>query len=69
MLSLFRSQSPLPTAQVDVLSAALRASSLDAHEETGGVEQRSELQDEVCVSELPDCNISHDTCVPLISAA
>lgn len=52
-----------------MLSAALRASSLDAHEETGGVEQRSELQDEVCVSELPDCNISHDTCVPLISAA
>ncbi|XP_021073599.1 serine/threonine-protein phosphatase 4 regulatory subunit 1 isoform X1 [Mus pahari] len=56
-------------AQVEVLSAALRASSLDAHEETGGIEQRSELQDEVCVSELPDCNINHDTCVPLISAA
>lgn len=61
--------SPLLTAQVEVLSAALRASSLDAHEETSGVEQRSELQDEVCVSELPDCNINHDTCVPLISAA
>ncbi|XP_021042210.1 serine/threonine-protein phosphatase 4 regulatory subunit 1 isoform X1 [Mus caroli] len=56
-------------AQVEVLSAALRASSLDAHEETGDVEQRSELQDEVCATELPDCNISHDTCVPLISAA
>ena len=69
MLSLFRSQSPLPTAQVDVLSAALRASSLDAHEETGGVEQRSELQDEVRVRDLPGCNINHDTCVPLISAA
>lgn len=57
-------------AQVEVLSAALRASSLDAHEETtGGVEQRSELRDEVGVSELPDCNISQDTSVPLISAA
>lgn len=70
VLRLLCSLSPLPTAQVEVLSAALRASSLDAHEETtGGVEQRSELRDEVGVSELPDCNISQDTSVPLISAA
>lgn len=64
-----RSLSPLPTAQVEVLSAALRASSLDAHEETGGVEQRSEPQDDVGVSKLPDCSISPDTAVPSVSAA
>lgn len=66
---MLRSLSLLPTAQVEVLSAALRASSLDAHEEAGGVEQRSELQDEAGVNELPDCALSPDTSMPLISAA
>uniref|UniRef100_A0A8C5K8C8 Serine/threonine-protein phosphatase 4 regulatory subunit 1 n=2 Tax=Jaculus jaculus TaxID=51337 RepID=A0A8C5K8C8_JACJA len=58
-------------AQVEVLSAALRASSLDAHEEgeAGGVDQRSELQDEPGLSEPPDCNIKQDDSVPSISAA
>jgi serine/threonine-protein phosphatase 4 regulatory subunit 1 len=56
-------------AQVEVLLAALRAFSLHAHQETSGVEQQSELQDEVRVRDLPGCNINHDTCVPLISAA
>lgn len=56
-------------AQVEVLSAALRASTLDAHEEAGGAEQRSEPQDEVGAGELPDCSIREDPPVPLISAA
>ncbi|XP_059134405.1 serine/threonine-protein phosphatase 4 regulatory subunit 1 isoform X1 [Peromyscus eremicus] len=56
-------------AQVEVLSAALRASSLDAHEEASSGEHRSEPQDELGVSELPDCNADQDTSVPLISAA
>lgn len=52
-----------------MLSAALRASSLDAHEEAGGVGQRSEPPDELGVNELPDCGVNPDTSVPLISAA
>ncbi|KAL1770754.1 serine serine/threonine-protein phosphatase 4 regulatory subunit 1 isoform X2 [Sigmodon hispidus] len=56
-------------AQVEVLSAALRASSLDAHEEASSVEPRSELQDELGGNELPDCSIDQDASVPLISAA
>ncbi|XP_051010406.1 serine/threonine-protein phosphatase 4 regulatory subunit 1 [Acomys russatus] len=56
-------------AQVEVLSAALRASSLDTHEEAGGGEQRRELQDEPGENELPDCNLSPDTSMPSISAA
>ncbi|OBS68562.1 hypothetical protein A6R68_02894 [Neotoma lepida] len=56
-------------AQVEVLSAALRASSLDAHEEARGGEHRREPQDELGVSELPDCNADEDASVPFISAA
>ncbi|KAL6051221.1 hypothetical protein STEG23_005909, partial [Scotinomys teguina] len=56
-------------AQVEVLSAALRASSLDAHEEASSGEHHSELQDELGVNELPDCTIDQDASVPLISAA
>ncbi|XP_015419080.1 PREDICTED: serine/threonine-protein phosphatase 4 regulatory subunit 1 isoform X3 [Myotis davidii] len=56
-------------AQVDVLSAALRASNLDAHEETSDTEKRSDVQDELCVSEQPNCKINHDASVPLISDA
>lgn len=59
----------LPIAQVDVLSAALRASNLDAHEETSDTEKRSDVQDELCVSEQPNCKINHDASVPLISDA
>uniref|UniRef100_A0A7N5JME1 Protein phosphatase 4 regulatory subunit 1 n=1 Tax=Ailuropoda melanoleuca TaxID=9646 RepID=A0A7N5JME1_AILME len=56
-------------AQVDVLSAALRASSLDAHEEASDAEKRSDVQDELGVNELPNCKINHDASVPLISDA
>lgn len=67
---MLRSRSPLPTAQVEVLSAALRASTLDAHDEAGGAEQRSELQDAAGAGgELPNCSISEDTSEPLVVAA
>ncbi|XP_038938906.1 serine/threonine-protein phosphatase 4 regulatory subunit 1 isoform X2 [Rattus norvegicus] len=58
-------------AQVEVLSAALRASTLDAHDEAGGAEQRSELQDDAVGAggELPNCSISEDTSEPLVIAA
>lgn len=55
-------------AQVEVLSAALRASSLDAREEASGVEHRTELQDDLGVSELPDCSLDQDARGPLVSA-
>ncbi|XP_069324371.1 serine/threonine-protein phosphatase 4 regulatory subunit 1 isoform X2 [Eulemur rufifrons] len=55
-------------AQVDVLSAALRASSLDAQEETS-TEKKSDLQDELGINELPNCTINQDDSVPLISDA
>ncbi|XP_011524077.1 serine/threonine-protein phosphatase 4 regulatory subunit 1 isoform X1 [Homo sapiens] len=56
-------------AQVEVLSAALRASSLDAHEETISIEKRSDLQDELDINELPNCKINQEDSVPLISDA
>ncbi|XP_058532820.1 serine/threonine-protein phosphatase 4 regulatory subunit 1 isoform X2 [Ochotona princeps] len=56
-------------AQVEVLSAALRASSLDAHEETVSIEKRGDLEDDLSINELPNCKISHDDTVPLISDA
>ncbi|XP_027979765.1 serine/threonine-protein phosphatase 4 regulatory subunit 1 isoform X6 [Eumetopias jubatus] len=56
-------------AQVDVLSAALRASRLDAREEASDAEKRSDVQDELGVNELPNCKINHDASVPLISDA
>ncbi|XP_023363374.1 serine/threonine-protein phosphatase 4 regulatory subunit 1 isoform X1 [Otolemur garnettii] len=56
-------------AQVDVLSAALRASSLDAQEEIISTEKKSDLQDELGISELPNCKINQDDSVPLISDA
>ncbi|XP_077831381.1 serine/threonine-protein phosphatase 4 regulatory subunit 1 isoform X7 [Macaca mulatta] len=56
-------------AQVEVLSAALRASSLDVHEETISVEKRSDLQDELGINELPNCKINQEDSVPLISDA
>lgn len=59
----------LPVAQVEVLSAALRASSLDVHEETISVEKRSDLQDELGINELPNCKINQEDSVPLISDA
>ncbi|KAF7462082.1 Hypothetical predicted protein [Marmota monax] len=55
-------------AQVEVLSAALRASCLDAHEETGSVE-KSDLQDEPGINELPNCKLTQDDSVPLICDA
>lgn len=58
----------LPAAQVEVLSAALRASCLDAHEETGSVE-KSDLQDEPGINELPNCKLTQDDSVPLICDA
>lgn len=58
-----------PTAQVDVLSAALRASSLDARDEACDAEKRSDVQDELAVHELPNCKINHAAAVPLISDA
>ena len=64
--------SPLPvppTAQVDVLSAALRASSLDAREEASDAEKRSDGQDALGANELPNCKTTHDASVPLISDA
>lgn len=59
----------LPIAQVDVLSAALRASSLDAREEACSAEKRSDVQDELGANELPNCKINHDASVPLINNA
>ncbi|CAK6447802.1 unnamed protein product [Pipistrellus nathusii] len=56
-------------AQVDVLSAALRASSLDAHEEASDPEKKSDVQDELGVSEQPNCKMNRDASVPLISDA
>lgn len=58
-----------PTAQVDVLSAALRASSLDAREEASDAERRSDAQDGLGVNEPPNCKINHDASVPLIRDA
>lgn len=58
-----------PIAQVDVLSAALRASSLDTPEEASDPEKKSDMQDEMGVNELPNCKINRDTSVPLISSA
>ncbi|XP_006891496.1 PREDICTED: serine/threonine-protein phosphatase 4 regulatory subunit 1-like [Elephantulus edwardii] len=54
-------------AQVEVLSAALRASHLDAHEETLSIEKTSDLQDELGINELPNVKINQDDSVPLIS--
>ncbi|XP_070308749.1 serine/threonine-protein phosphatase 4 regulatory subunit 1 isoform X2 [Odocoileus virginianus] len=48
-------------AQVDVLAAALRASSLDAGDEAGEAARRTP-QDE-----LPSCRLDHDAAGPLIS--
>ncbi|XP_012373272.2 serine/threonine-protein phosphatase 4 regulatory subunit 1 [Octodon degus] len=56
-------------AQVEVLSAALRASGLDTHTEAVGVEKSAELQDEPGINELPNCKINQDDSVPLISDA
>ncbi|XP_012930723.2 serine/threonine-protein phosphatase 4 regulatory subunit 1 [Heterocephalus glaber] len=56
-------------AQVEVLSAALRASSLDTHTEAVSMEKSSELQDEPGINELPNCKINQDDSVPLISDA
>ncbi|XP_026311787.1 serine/threonine-protein phosphatase 4 regulatory subunit 1 isoform X2 [Piliocolobus tephrosceles] len=56
-------------AQVEVLSAALRASSLDVHEETINIEKRSDLQDELGINELSNCKINQEDSVPLISDA
>ncbi|XP_058412698.1 serine/threonine-protein phosphatase 4 regulatory subunit 1 isoform X3 [Diceros bicornis minor] len=56
-------------AQVDVLSAALRASSLDAREEASSAEKRSDVQDELGVNELPNCKINPDVSVPFVSDA
>uniref|UniRef100_A0A2K6FQ73 Serine/threonine-protein phosphatase 4 regulatory subunit 1 n=1 Tax=Propithecus coquereli TaxID=379532 RepID=A0A2K6FQ73_PROCO len=56
-------------AQVDVLSAALRASSLDAQEEPSSTEKKNDLQDELGINELPNCKINQDDSVPLISDA
>lgn len=54
---------------MDVLSAALRASSLDAREEASDGEKKSDVQDDLGVSELPNCKINRDASVPLISDA
>ncbi|KAB1258420.1 Serine/threonine-protein phosphatase 4 regulatory subunit 1 [Camelus dromedarius] len=56
-------------AQVDVLAAALRASSLDACDEPGEAARRSPVQDEPAAGELPGCGLSHEASVPLISDA
>ncbi|XP_072805365.1 serine/threonine-protein phosphatase 4 regulatory subunit 1 isoform X1 [Vicugna pacos] len=56
-------------AQVDVLAAALRASSLDACDEPGEVARRSPVQDEPAAGELPGCGLSREASVPLISDA
>ncbi|XP_007955742.1 serine/threonine-protein phosphatase 4 regulatory subunit 1 [Orycteropus afer afer] len=56
-------------AQVEVLSAALRASRLDAHEDTVGIEKRGDLQDELGINELPNIKVNQDDSVPLISDA
>lgn len=54
---------------MDVLSAALRASSLDAPEEASSTEQRSDAQDALGVSELANCRRSPDASVPFASSA
>uniref|UniRef100_A0A4X2LZ02 Serine/threonine-protein phosphatase 4 regulatory subunit 1 n=1 Tax=Vombatus ursinus TaxID=29139 RepID=A0A4X2LZ02_VOMUR len=55
-------------AQVEVLSAALRATSMDTQEEklvTLGRED--DLQDEILIKELQNCKINQDDPVPLIN--
>ncbi|XP_055994113.1 serine/threonine-protein phosphatase 4 regulatory subunit 1 isoform X1 [Sorex fumeus] len=56
-------------AQVDVLSAALRVSSLDSCDEAGDAEKRRDAPDELVADELPDCQLNHDSSVPLIGDA
>ncbi|XP_048219066.1 serine/threonine-protein phosphatase 4 regulatory subunit 1 isoform X1 [Perognathus longimembris pacificus] len=51
-------------AQVEVLSAALRASTLDAHEEMIGADQTQEPQEEQGIKESPNSNISQEDSVP-----
>lgn len=62
------SLSVLPTAQVDVLAAALRASSLDARDEASEATRRA-TQDEPATGEPPGCGLGHDATGPLISDA
>ncbi|XP_075389326.1 serine/threonine-protein phosphatase 4 regulatory subunit 1 isoform X2 [Tenrec ecaudatus] len=56
-------------AQVEVLSAALRASCLEAHDDTLDREKRGDLQEELGVNELPNVKINQDDSVPLINDA
>lgn len=55
-------------AQVDVLAAALRASSLDARDEASEATRRA-TQDEPATGEPPGCGLGHDATGPLISDA
>jgi serine/threonine-protein phosphatase 4 regulatory subunit 1 len=56
-------------AKVEVLSGVLHTSRLDVPGETFGTEQRREVQEELGVSERPNCNINPVDSVPLISNA
>ncbi|XP_036616011.1 serine/threonine-protein phosphatase 4 regulatory subunit 1 isoform X1 [Trichosurus vulpecula] len=55
-------------AQVEVLSAALRATSMDTQEEKlVSLDREDNLQDEILIKELRNCKINQDEPVPLIS--
>ncbi|XP_016287174.1 serine/threonine-protein phosphatase 4 regulatory subunit 1 isoform X3 [Monodelphis domestica] len=55
-------------AQVEVLSAALRATSMDTQEEKMvSLARENDLQDEILIKELQNCKISQDDPVPLIN--
>ncbi|XP_074064858.1 serine/threonine-protein phosphatase 4 regulatory subunit 1 isoform X3 [Macrotis lagotis] len=55
-------------AQVEVLSAALRATSMDTQEEKMvSLVREDDLQDEILIKELQNCNINQDDPVPLIN--
>ncbi|KAM9097083.1 serine/threonine-protein phosphatase 4 regulatory subunit 1 isoform X2 [Sarcophilus harrisii] len=55
-------------AQVEVLSAALRATSMDTQEEKMvNLDREDDLQDEILIKELQNCKINQDDPVPLIN--
>ncbi|XP_038602576.1 serine/threonine-protein phosphatase 4 regulatory subunit 1 isoform X1 [Tachyglossus aculeatus] len=57
-------------AQLEVLSAALRASSLDTQEEMmDNLDRENDLQDEQRVKDLLNCKLTQDDSVPLINDA
>lgn len=67
---IYHSASSFCTAQVEVLSAALRASSLDPQEEpAASMGKFSHCQNEVCIKDELNCSFIQAGTVPLINDA